>query len=309
MLPTEPQTLRELFFAIFIYKAAKIGNMNFTVSLILAVCWFLVNPIASSVVAAPAEKEGSQRQWKQSFTLSERASIGKMEFSSDSQRLFVLTRRLYPDLESYRIMEGEFVCWGVKSRRKLWKWRGQNAPLLDFAVHPRRKLVALASDAAVWIRESETGKTVARLPHARCVAFSKDGRYLATAGDNIQTKKQKPTRVVLKLWNVNGWALQQSTSTKLINGFGNSPSDFWVTGVDFSSTGHLVATTAVSILIDWDLTSPNAPRVQSKPSTFVKFAPDGKTAIIREQITVLGDGNDPSTLTLIDSKTWKPLNS
>lgn len=229
--------------------------------------------------------------WRIAFSLPTGARPDKMIFSPDGRFLFVLLGK-------------QLQKWEIKTRRQLWIHREPN-DVSDFALDPTGTTLAFATSPSVSLCAASTGERIATLPVvAYAVAFSRDGKWLATAGDNGHLTGKLPTRVAVALWGNGDWKRCATMLAPLQNGFETLKESFQATALDFSPDGRrIVVTTTTSILLEFDIAGKLIERPWGRPSNFIRFAPDGKTAIGRLEIVVTSESSN-YTLSLYDPKNW-----
>jgi WD40 repeat protein len=157
--------------------------------------------------------------------------------------------------------------WDVIGQRRLWrKTLDWSTSCPGLALGPDGQLLAVLTEPAVPLLDAGTGQVVARLEHAQhpnLVAFSPDGRLLATATGASRR---------VWLWDVEG----RRCLTKL-RAFRQAPE-----ALAFHPGGRLLAAGAVDGLIRlWDTTTfKEVAALDWKvgPIRSLAFAPDGMTA-------------------------------
>lgn len=161
------------------------------------------------------------------------------------------------------------TLWDASSFRKIRSWSAHRdldgRPVIAVAYSPDGKLLASGSYREVKIWDSGTGRLIRALGghsnHVQCLAFSPDGRTLATGADDR----------VVKLWNVASGGEIRTLTGHTVE----------ILDVAFSPNGRVLASGAVrgstSEVKLWDVTTGKEIRsLPGRPGGAVAFSLDGK---------------------------------
>ena len=153
-------------------------------------------------------------------------------------------------------MEGDFHTWRLPLAATVRLGKGR---IRDFAFSPGGEVLALGTDAGIWLYDAATYRELALLPArpATGLAFSPDGTTLASCGSH----KDK-----VRLWDVE-------------TGQQRAALDVGAGAVAFSPDGTTLASASTAIEL-WDVETGIVKAVISEAGLWIRsvaFSPDGRT--------------------------------
>jgi WD40 repeat protein len=213
-------------------------------------------------------------------------SIQALAFSPDGELLACASEGQLFGHEMMWAKGGEVLVWDVARAKRKQVLGMSRTPKLTLAWSPDGKVLAVASgDNVVRLWDMATGqphRRVLRHKGPRAIAFSPDGRMLATAGEDGT-----------RLWDLQTMKLHRTLRGEEIF------------SIAFAPTGHLLAVGSRAELVLYDTATGKRLTVLEKCAadlgvSTIAFSPDGNT-LARGSNRFLG----PGSLKLWDSRTRK----
>jgi WD40 repeat protein/serine/threonine protein kinase len=166
--------------------------------------------------------------------------------------------------------------WEARTGRELLVCKGHTGDVMGVTFSPDGREVASATwmpDPAVKVWDARTGKEIRTLPGQRAVAYSPDGKYLASFR-TVSDGQAPEIRTEVRVW--------EAATGRLVHTFRRPDSTLFA--LAFSPDGKRLAaagghTLSMKEICLWDLGSGQelfATRTQGKANLCVAFSPDGK---------------------------------
>jgi WD40 repeat protein len=188
------------------------------------------------------------------------------------------------------LADGSFGLWDRETRRPL-ELRSDETASSAVAFSPAQDIMATAHSMSgtIWLWDAATRERLRPLKNSprhgiHSLAFSPDGRILASGGNELK----------VKLWQVD---TGRELANNLVGHWAN------IGSLAFSPAGWVLASASEDgTVIVWDVADPARPRVRYKldggagPVWAVAYSPDG---------TTIASGNDDGTIKLWDPTTGR----